>query len=112
MRKSEFFVIKVGQCDTCKGAGVIQHPDWRDYWEKYRERFPHGPRQTATGLLAEQDFHDDFWRSRGYDYREPPEEIECPDCDGKGTLESKVPLAEALAALRELAEGVRECGYE
>jgi DnaJ-class molecular chaperone len=57
------------ECPDCKGTGIIQHPAWQRYWDHWREE---GKQM--------------WWEDEGFD-EPPPEEVECPMCDGEGIKE-------------------------
>lgn len=80
-----YIVTKVETCPTCRGSGVIRHPVWEEYWRTH-DRF------------IESEQLDKWFEERGYDYP-PDEEIECPDCDGRGWIRTEVDLRDALHAL-------------
>lgn len=61
-------------CPRCQGAGVVQHPAWADFWAAL------GPAGELSGERVEA-----WFGHRGYGPHEiPPEESDCPDCDGDG----------------------------
>lgn len=98
-RTIQYFVIAVETCRECNGAGMIQHPAWREYWKQ----FPPSP-GDGNGRTVEQDV--EWFRERGYRCFGdclPNEELPCVDCDGTGKVRREVPLAEAVANL-EIAE--------
>jgi len=57
-------------CPECAGATRIQHPAWIEFWKTR----PANSNPTAPGT--------DYWDG------EPnvPEEIPCPDCEGRGVM--------------------------
>jgi len=109
-KMTEYFVIAVDVCQECNGDGVIQHPAWVRYWE----RFPPGPQ--GNGMTVEQidivfiyDRDVEWFREQGYRCpggRLPDEELPCAECDGAGKVRKEVPLREALEALTR--EDMRE----
>ena len=79
-----YFVESEETCPVCDGCGMVQHPAWAAYWQEH-----HGQSLPT----AEADAR--WFREWGYD-EIPNEEIPCAECDGRGVLVSRVPLAEAL----------------
>lgn len=87
-------------CPACKGSGAAQHPTWADYWAWQQAWREQNPRPPAREALAWQHWNTaaasamrTFFRERGYD-EPPPEEYDCPDCDGEGRIARPVPLAD------------------
>ena len=75
-------------CPDCKGAGVVTHPIWVEFFEPYP--LPELPedydaRALELGYNACADM--------------PPEEMTCPKCEGLGYVRREVPLAVALMEL-------------
>ena len=104
-KMTEYFVIAVDVCQECNGDGVIQHPAWVRYWE----RFPPGPQ--GNGMTVEQDV--EWFREQGSlclgGYL-PNEELPCVECDGAGKVRREVLLREALEALmREDIGEIERC---
>lgn len=88
-----YYVIERTTCSACEGQGVVQHPEWKTFWEVYRD-------DTNVTLHAAIDMHFGVRKM-------PPEEIQCSNCAGTGTITREVPLAEALASLkRTTADGL------
>jgi len=82
-----YFVECEESCPVCGGSGAVEHPAWTQYWDD----------NGGKSLPTPQD--DERWfREQGYD-ETPDEIISCDECDGRGVLVSRVPLAEALADL-------------
>jgi len=60
-------------CPRCKGSGVIQHPAWERFWQRY---------DKPTDADVSRHF-----QNEGYAPHEiPPEEIACERCDGTGEI--------------------------
>ena len=79
------------QCWHCKGVGIIENPVWKRYWEW---------RGDAPSCLEQVGRDSNWWLEQGYQYcpslsidKRPPEEIDCPECDGTGYIESWVPAS-------------------
>lgn len=100
MKPLGIFVIERKKCETCGGNGVFQHPIWAEFWN-WRDE----PGNTLQGMTYDAELVDkqakmdtQWWKDRGYS-KEPPEEIECDDCSGTGTVEHEITLEAALNAL-------------
>ena len=82
---AEYLVIKRETCAVCQGFGNVMHPLWEELCKE-------------MGAPLSEEQIKKWFRSKGYD-QPPPEEEECKACGGKGFIESKVPLLEALKDL-------------
>lgn len=78
-------------CERCLGLQVIQHPDWAEFFREH----PDGHRLYGWQLLE--------WFSKKGQTALPDEEIDCPDCEGAGVVQSEVSLASALIDLGVIA---------
>jgi len=86
------YIARTQTCPTCKGEKVIQPKIWADYWGWIRSfRSTNGRMPTPS--------EEPVWAKEL-----PPEEVQCPDCEGTGITTERVEVTEVLATLRELAE--------
>jgi len=60
------------QCRNCNGVGIVQHPEWAEWWRI------HGTEINVREVKTP--------------YPDCPEEIPCSECDGTGYVEEWVPL--------------------
>jgi len=81
----EYLVIKRQRCGVCEGTGYVMHPLWKEMCD-----------ELVTPLSDEMARQ--WFREKGCDVP-PPEEVECEVCNGRGYIEFKVPLTEALREL-------------
>lgn len=94
---AKYLIKKIEFCEACKGAGMVQHPAWVEYWKENAEK--------TLQMTAEQDrkwFEDHGWYSTSGDMKidgTPDEEVFCGECEGKGHIESEVDLLEAVSLL-------------
>lgn len=65
-------------CTHCKGVGIVQHPFWKLYFEKYSQ---YDPREVYEGFAGRY--------TPNYESL-PPEETECQFCKGKGYFKDEV----------------------
>lgn len=84
---SEYLVTKKTVCPECDN-GTAQHPAWAAFWEKF-----------SPGNWPEPADERAYWLYRGYRKGPPPEEINCPHCEGRGVIETSIGLIEALTEL-------------
>lgn len=93
-----FFVDWEEPCEACNETGIEQHWEWSLYWAE-----TNGHRDLPPDKQVDADMR--WWAERGYYSPRsfPPEEVACSNCDGAGILRGRVLLAEALAALAEMA---------
>lgn len=87
-----FYITKESTCPKCEGSRVIDDPIWAAYWQAVED----GSAGKAYEHILE------FFAEYGCDvYGEPlpPEEMACPDCDGRGVVTEKVELSEALRVM-------------
>jgi len=85
---TKYYVIRIDICPRCSCCGVVIHPAWEQFYSD-----------------AEKDPHlkyENWFCENGYTFSSdiPPEEIPCPDCEGKGEIESRVELNEALIQIQ------------
>ena len=73
-------------CTECRGSGYIVHPAWQKYWEGH------------FALLDERSLRE-WFSQEGYS-EVPPEEVECPECGGRGHMERWVDIATILREVR------------
>lgn len=83
---AKYIVFKRSTCPECKGAGVIQHLLWTQFWREHSNQRP-------TDTRAKE-----WFRQQGYALL-PPEEDLCPRCNGTGTISEEASLSEALLQL-------------
>lgn len=92
-----YFVIKIEECPRCEGAGMIEHPAWKEYWAE------HGSDTSKTieedrQWMQEHGWYpssDIYFRNNGL----PDEEIICPACAGEAVIETRVNLMDVLLDL-------------
>jgi len=92
-----YYVLQVSRCPICDGTGRLQSPDWERYWEEYDVRFPHGF-VDPDELTA---FNREFWGVQDpalIDEITNADDV-CPECDGAGSVEDRIPLEQALRQL-------------
>lgn len=72
-------------CPECDGSGYIGDPEWNEYLKKEIEIIK---KYETQGLKP-----DEYWpkvktemEKLGYFEPDGPEEYECPDCEGRGTV--------------------------
>jgi hypothetical protein len=98
---AKFYVTKEETCPRCKGWKFVQAQIWKDYWEWFNKF------KKKSGRIPNRDEDRDWWAELGYwendpDEPIPPEEHECPDCNGLGVKVEKVELADALRELERI----------
>lgn len=95
---TKHLIKKVETCEKCKGAGMVQHPAWAEYWREHPVEF----NTTVTEDRAWFEAHG--WndgmttQTNGL----PDEEIVCGECEGAGEIESETELEAAMAELSML----------
>lgn len=87
---TRYLVKEVSSCPKCEGDGFIVHPLWQELYKV-------NPRPSLDEVSK-------FFEERGFSNL-PPEEIECPACQGRGTVERWIPLEKALAAISKSSSG-------
>lgn len=86
-------------CLACRGDGMVQAWQWAEFWalpnaqkmspdEVWAWFVERGYTVSCKGLYGEQ--MQDF----------PPEEILCPDCEGRLTIARWIPLSELATLLK------------
>ena len=102
-----YLVTKRTECANCKGTGVVRNTLWDDFHAAERATYgPHGFQGHGNAPLDEL-FHRwmrEWWEDQGWAHHSlPPEEHDCPECEGMKHSDELVPLADVL---RELLEEV------
>lgn len=102
----QYFVIAKVTCELCGGKGLIApHADFWDGLAKLLNEI--GTLPPDEQIIQRNKYCYD----RGYSPHSLPlaKEIECPDCEGVGTVKIEVPLNEALDDISrtEIPESMR-----
>ena len=83
-------------CARCRGAGKIDHPDWKAFWDQWIA--------NNNPISALQDGAYLSW-FRAHGYEEPPQsEIECPGCRGQGTVHGTITLPDLIDLVQQLTK--------
>ncbi len=93
---TRFVVTQISTCPKCKGAGVVQHPAWEEYWADPIH-------DVKASMSPEHDlrwFTGHGWMETPLD-RLPDEEITCDECDGMKLTRTEVDLFTALNSLEK-----------
>lgn len=71
--QTQYRIERWRPCARCKTEAIITHPEWELYYKTEEAQPPF-----------------ELWfRQQGYEYP-PDEDIECPDCDGRGYINEVV----------------------
>lgn len=96
-QKREFYVICRERCPECNGNGIVAD----DIYGEFFKQFPNGCCDVEEWPKVTQ-----WWADRGYWNVDPkfmkgfpPEEHECPMCEGSGIRETQATLMDALKAV-------------
>ena len=83
---TQYLIRKIETCETCKGTGWIEHPHC-----------------MICGWYVEpkemEHLHHNYELLCGHSVDKLAEEYQCTECDGKGKIETWIPLADALKEL-------------
>jgi hypothetical protein len=94
---TQYLITKRETCPVCEGDQYLANPDWQRINRENNEWM------EARGITTFTDEALADWNDRikvCWPYGDPPPEAElCHECEGQGTVETQVDLAEALAAL-------------
>ena len=91
-----YYVKAVTQCSHCKGTGVVQHPQWQQFWEEHAATVE--DIQQILEPAASNEAWDKLMAQHFPDWEQVPEEIPCIECEGEGKITREVPLEDALMA--------------
>lgn len=83
-----YTVTKRSTCPTCSGEKWVQPKIWKQYWRENNNRCLDDPE------------HEAWFSKNGYPPHEIPSDlIQCEDCEGVGSIEQSISLADALREL-------------
>lgn len=85
---------RIIECPHCQGGGIAIHPLWKDYYKLCEQR---GVKYYLSSESKEEELMIEYWTrylSEEDAYPDlilsgnclPPEEIDCPKCDGEGKV--------------------------
>lgn len=86
------YVTRYSKCPECGGHGVVTHPAWQNFWREWTH-------ETWREHVRSQDLPEAWLLQEYFGGDPPPEEIECPECNGEGVICRLVPLEEVLREL-------------
>ena len=89
---AQYFVRKVEQCPECNGEGVYYNPEWAELNEEHAHR-------CRNAAIDDRFAEFDKMVREKWPYGEPPEELQCCECEGTGKIETWVSLKDALREL-------------
>lgn len=90
----KFEVFCTQRCEHCEN-GVIVHPAWRAYWAD-----GNGGGQSLSTEQTDIEWFNNYYGWNAQSVEDfPPEEIDCPECNGTGEIRDRVLLVDALSAL-------------
>jgi len=93
-----YLVRKVETCEDCNGKGYYYNPEWTEankHFDELRKTF-RGNSQDPMLWNAWEAYLKEKWPCG-----EPPEELQCCECEGTGKIERWVDLRQVM---RELAQ--------
>jgi hypothetical protein len=67
-------------CSYCGGAGWVRHPEWLEYDIAWNEAAKRGENLHWMMFFHEKG----YWVDEDYVCNVPPQEIRCPQCNGRG----------------------------
>lgn len=96
----EFNVLQPHTCDKCDGTGVMQHPDWTEYYCELEKA------GIQSGDAKEYNFAIMFWRKKGYSNVNASNvfsggaalrKVDCDKCAGLGhySITQRIELTES-----------------
>ena len=92
-----YYVKSVTQCSHCKGTGIVQHPQWQQFWKEHAATLE--DIQQILDPAASNEAWDKLMAQHFPDWEQVPEEIPCIECEGEREITKWVPLEEALEEL-------------
>ncbi len=88
-------ILTKNPCADCKGAGLVQDQRWRDAYKAEGE----------SGKVWDiSDFEKWFAKMGISEEHLPKEESICDTCEGKGEIESWIPLEDLVAEILTMAK--------
>lgn len=88
----KFLIRCIETCLECHGEGRVTHPEWQGLNERLQES-AHDMTESLSTIWNR------LIKETWPDGNEPPEEMQCPTCEGAGKLSTWIPLEDALNEL-------------
>lgn len=89
-----YYVIKVYECETCSGSGMVYNQIWDSFWNEWQ-----------SDDRPNQDDINRWFKNMGYPYP-PDEDILCDRCDGSGYIREEVDIEEVINPLKNQIDAI------